>query len=92
MAIILPPRWVVYSRKILKAKKIFFLRKKAFEKLTIQYLRAIIYKIAGDSMTFANVSRKMNMAWADRCAADSTLGGTACFSISQNCFIFRKKD
>ena len=74
-------------------KKLFFLWKKGLENLTTLHARAIIIKIAGEVMMFAKKTQKIKNVGTDSCAmAEGKLNAAVRFSISQNYFIFCKKD
>ena len=61
--------------------------------MTMLHARAIIVKIAGEVMMFAKEMQKLNYAGTERCAmAEGKLNASVRFSISQNYFIFCKKD
>ena len=65
---------------------------KGFENLTMLRVRAIIDKIAGEVMMFAKKIQKLKNEGTDRCAMAEELNASVRFSISQNYFIFCKKD
>ena len=61
--------------------------------MTMLHARAIIVKIAGEVMMFAKEIQKLKNVGTDRCAmAEGKLNASVRFSISQNYFIFCKKD
>ena len=61
--------------------------------MTMLRARVIIDKIAGEAMMFAKEIQKLKSVGTDRCAmAEGKLNASVRFSISQNYFIFCKKD